>query len=137
MKKLDSGPALSCVALLFLTLFMLSIAQDSKETLKERMKARFAELRDLKAAGKIGENPSGFLEPVTGKYAQDAAIAGFVAAENGDRSLLFGIIAKESSTSAEEVGKANAKRIFLKAPGTDYFKAADGSWKQKKDMAMP
>jgi uncharacterized protein len=127
----------SCFVLVFFSVIMLSSAQDTKDVLKNRMQSRFAELQELKSSGKIGENPMGFLEPVSGKYAQDAAIAKFIVDENADRSALYSLIAKETATAADEVGRANAKRIFQKAPGTDHFKAMDGSWKQKKDMAIP
>src|SRR3989339_450277 len=125
--------------LFFLALFFLVTllpAQDAKGGIKERMKGRFAKINDLKKSGKIGETPQGFLEAVKPKSAGDSAIVELLTAENNDRKLLYGLIGKDSETSEEEVGITNAKRIFQKAPETDYFKSADGVWKKKKNMTV-
>jgi uncharacterized protein YdbL (DUF1318 family) len=106
-------------------------AQDIKDDIKIRMKDRFVEISELKKSGKIGETPLGFAEAV--KNSGD--ISALIAAENSDRKKLYAIIAKETQTSVEEVGMANAKRYFEKASDSEYFKTQTGEWKQKKDIA--
>ena len=136
MKKLTIKIcALFCVLMLF-SVVTISSAQDTKDDIKIRMKDRFAKISELKQSGKIGETPSGFAEAVNKESAQDEEISRLITAENNDRKLLYGIIAKESGTSVEEVGMGNAKRYFQKASDSDYFKTQAGEWKQKKDM-MP
>ena len=125
--------ALFCV-LTLLPVVMISSAQDTKEDVKIRMKDRFPKINELKESGKIGETPLGFAEAINKEFAADKEISKLLAAENADRKLLYGIIAKESETSVEEVGMANAKRYFQKASDSDYFKTQTGEWKQKKDM---
>ena len=136
MKKLTIKIcSLFCVVTLF-AVVAISSAEDTKDEIKLRMKDRFAQMSELKQSGKIGETPSGFAEAVNKESAQDEKISTLIAAENNDRKLLYAIIAKESQTSVQEVGMGNAKRYFLKASDTDYFKTQAGEWKQKKDM-MP
>lgn len=136
MKKLNIKTiVLYCVVTLF-SVVTISSAQDTKDDIKIRMKDRFAKISELKQSGKIGETPSGFAEAVNKESAQDEEISRLITAENNDRKLLYGIIAKESGTSVEEVGMGNAKRYFQKASDSDYFKTQAGEWKQKKDM-MP
>ena len=56
--------------------------------------------------------------------------------ENADRKQLYTIIAGDTKTTAEAVGKQNALRIFEKAESSEYFKGEDGKWKQKKDLKV-
>jgi uncharacterized protein len=136
MKKLNIKTiVLYCVVTLF-SMVTISSAQGTKDDIKIRMKDRFAKISELKQSGKIGETPLGFAEAVNKEFAQDEEISRLITAENNDRKLLYGIIAKESGTSVEEVGMGNAKRYFQKASDSDYFKTQAGEWKQKKDM-MP
>lgn len=134
MKKLTIKTiVLYCVMTMFF-LVAISSAQDTKDDIKVRMKNRFAKINELKKSGTIGETPLGFAEAVNKAFAQNAEISALIAAENNDRKMLYAIIAKESQTSVEEVGMANAKRYFQKASDSDYFKTQTGEWKQKKDM---
>src|SRR4030043_1068411 len=60
MKKLTIKIcALFCVLTLF-AVVAISSAQDTKDDIKLRMKNRFAQIRELKKSGKIGETPSAF-----------------------------------------------------------------------------
>jgi Protein of unknown function (DUF1318). len=134
MKKLNIKTiVLYCVVTLF-SMVTIIAAQDTKDEIKLRMKNRFAQISELKHSGKIGETPRGFAEAVNKEFAQDEKISKLITAENNDRNLLYALIAKESQTSVEEVGMANAKRYFQKASDSDYFKTQAGDWKQKKDM---
>ena len=136
MKKLTlKAILLYCVLALF-SIVTISSAQNTKDEIKIRMQDRFAKISELKKSGKIGETPLGFAEAVNKEFAQDEPIIKLLAAENDDRKMLYAIIAKESQTSVEEVGMANAKRYFQKASDSDYFKTQTGEWKQKKDI-MP
>jgi uncharacterized protein YdbL (DUF1318 family) len=136
MKKLTlKAIVLYCVLALF-SIVTISSAQNTKDEIKIRMQDRFAKISELKKSGKIGETPLGFAEAVKKEFAQDEQIIKLLAAENDDRKMLYAIIGKESQTSVEEVGMANAKRYFQKASDSDYFKIQTGEWKQKKDI-MP
>lgn len=136
MKKLTlKAILLYCVLALF-SIVTISSAQNTKDEIKIRMQDRFAKISELKKSGKIGETPLGFAEAVNKEFAQNEPIIKLLAAENDDRKMLYAIIAKESQTSVEEVGMANAKRYFQKASDSDYFKTQTGEWKQKKDI-MP
>lgn len=118
------------VALLALCLLPSALfAADSKEELQKRFKARYPEIRKLKDAGTIGEADDGYVDFVGAK---DSSAADVVDQENADRKALYALIAKETSTSAEQVAKQNAERNLKKAKKGDYLKI-DGKWKQKAD----
>ena len=113
MKQLNLKTVmLYCIVMLF-PIVTISFAQNTKDEIKTRMKDRFAKISELKKSGKIGETPFGFAEAVNQESAQNPEISKLLAAENNDRRLLYALIAKESGTSAEEVGMANAKRYFI------------------------
>ena len=136
MKKLTLKAILLYSVLVLFSIVTISSAQNTKEEIKIRMQDRFAKISELKKSGKIGETPLGFAEAVNKEFAQNEPIIKLLAAENDDRKMLYAIIGKESQTSVEEVGMANAKRYFQKASDSDYFKIQTGEWKQKKDI-MP
>ena len=136
MKKLTLKAIVLYSVLALFSVVTISSAQNTKDEIKIRMQDRFAKISELKKSGKIGETPLGFAEAVKKEFAQDEQIIKLLAAENDDRKILYAIIAKESQTSVEEVGMANAKRYFQKASDSDYFKIQTGEWKQKKDI-MP
>ena len=136
MKKLTLKAIVLYSVLALFSIVTISSAQSTKDEIKIRMQDRFAKISELKKSGKIGETPLGFAEAVNKEFAQNEPIIKLLAAENDDRKMLYAIIAKESQTSVEEVGMANAKRYFQKASDSDYFKTQTGEWKQKKDI-MP
>ena len=136
MKKLTLKAIVLYSVLALFSVVTISSAQNTKDEIKIRMQDRFAKISELKKSGKIGETPLGFAEAVKKEFAQDEQIIKLLAAENDDRKMLYAIIGKESQTSVEEVGMANAKRYFQKASDSDYFKTQTGEWKQKKDI-MP
>jgi uncharacterized protein YdbL (DUF1318 family) len=136
MKKLTLKAIVLYSVLALFSVVTISSAQNTKDEIKIRMQDRFAKISELKKSGKIGETPLGFAEAVKKEFAQDEQIIKLLAAENDDRKMLYAIIGKESQTSVEEVGMANAKRYFQKASDSDYFKIQTGEWKQKKDI-MP
>ena len=134
MKKLTLKAIVLYSVLALFSVVTISSAQNTKDEIKIRMQDRFAKISELKKSGKIGETPLGFAEAVKKEFAQDEQIIKLLAAENDDRKMLYAIIGKESQTSVEEVGMANAKRYFQKASDSDYFKTQTGEWKQKRDM---
>jgi uncharacterized protein YdbL (DUF1318 family) len=103
-------------------------AADRTAELQERFKQRFAQVRSLKDAGKIGETSTGLLGEVK---AGDAAAAKVIADENADRQELYGLIAKKEGTTPDVVARTNATRNFQRAKKGDWLKADDGQWRQK------
>jgi len=114
--------------------FSQAAAQDTKEQIRERMKGRYAELVKAKEEGKIGETAPGFLGIIADKDAKNEMLKKLTDAENADRKQLYGIIAGDTKTTAEVVGKQNALRLFERAEGSEYFKGEDGKWRQKKEI---
>ena len=108
--------------------------QDAKEQIRGRMKERYPALVKAKSEGKIGETAPGLVEIIAEKDAKNETLKKLVEAENADRKQLYEMIAKDTKTSPEVVGKQNALRIFEKAEGDENFKGEDGKWRQKKDL---
>ncbi len=136
MKAINAKQIGIFLILTLFSVFTIVPAQSPKDDIKNRMKGRFIKINELKKNGIIGENPQGLLEAIKPKDTEDLSLSAIITAENEDRKVLYGLIGKESETSAEEVGMANAKRIFQKATDAEYFKSADGEWKKKKDMTV-
>ena len=132
MKARISIAVLAVVLLSSVSLF----AQASKDDMKQRMKERYPVITDLKEKGKIGETHLGYVELIDAEDEKDEALQKIVSDENADRELLYKIIAEQTETKPDQVGKQNALRIFQKAEDDEYFKAADGVWRQKKDMKV-
>ena len=112
----------------------IGLAAATKESLKKNFEARHPKILTLKTIGKVGETSKGFLEPVKVKFAPASKEQKMIEAENGDRSKLYAILAKEQNTTVEEVGRQNAIFKFKKAGLDDYFKGKVGTWRQKKEM---
>ncbi|MGH7492853.1 MAG: YdbL family protein [bacterium] len=110
--------------------------QDAKEQIRGRMKERYPALMKAKAEGKIGETAPGFVEIVSEKDAKNEVLKKLAEEENADRKQLYTLIAGDTKTTAETVGKQNALRLFERAGGSEYFKGEDGKWKQKKDLKV-
>ena len=114
----------------------VALAGNSKDEIRTRMKERYPTLKEMKKEQKVGETNLGFVEAVTEKLAKDKKIAELVSSENADRKLLYELIAKETKTTPEVVGKNNAMRIFKKAGDDAYFKGEDDKWRLKKDVKV-
>ena len=94
---------------------------------KARMNQRLSKIDQLKSSGAIGENNRGFAEVRGG--GGDAADV--VAAENRDRETVYAAIAKQTGSSAEQVGRARARQIAAaSAPGV-WLQREDGNWYKK------
>jgi uncharacterized protein YdbL (DUF1318 family) len=94
---------------------------------KARIEARLPKIDELKAKGVLGENNRGLLE-VRG---QDAEAAGVVSAENSDRQAVYAALAKQTGTSADQVGRARAKQIAANSARGVWVQKDDGTWYKK------
>jgi uncharacterized protein YdbL (DUF1318 family) len=127
---------LAIVMLAFLANLNDATGQDVKEQIRARMKERYPALTKAKTEGKIGETAAGLVEIVSEKDAKNEILKKLADEENADRKQLYAVIAGDTKTTAETVGKQNALRIFEKAESGEYFKGEDGKWKQKKDLKV-
>ena len=96
--------------------------------LKKKFEQRYAQIKELKKAGSVGETYSGYLEFVKGKKGDNASL---VEEENTDRKELYKLIADKEGTTPEKVAERNAKRLFEKASVGEYLKDSDGQWHKK------
>jgi uncharacterized protein YdbL (DUF1318 family) len=113
-----------------------ALPQDAKEQIRGRMKERYPALLKAKTEGKIGETVAGLVEIISEKDAKIETLKKLADDENADRKQLYAIIAGDTKTTPEAVGKQNALRLFEKAEGGEFFKGEDGKWKQKKDLKV-
>lgn len=105
-----------------------AFAGDTKPEIKTRMTQRVGQIDSLKRTGVIGENNKGFLEiREKGTPAAEAVIAG----ENRDRGLIYAMIAKETGSTADTVGKARAKQIARDSAAGVWVQDENGNWKKK------
>lgn len=95
--------------------------------IKARMKDRLPRIIELKAAGIVGENHQGFLAFIGGKQSEQT----LVEAENQDRQLVYGAIAKQQGTTADVVGRRRALQIAENAKPGEWLQDAGGKWVQK------
>ncbi|MFO7713252.1 YdbL family protein [Desulfosarcina sp.] len=95
--------------------------------IKARMKDRLPRIIELKAAGIIGENNQGLLAFV----GADQQAQTLVDAENKDRQLVYGAIAKQQGTAVEIVAQRRALQIAENAKPGEWLQDAGGKWYQK------
>lgn len=117
--------------LALLVAFSLGVAAPSARAqdlgaVKSRMAQRLSQLDQLKSKGAIGENNRGLVEA----RGADAAAA-VIAAENGDREIVYAALAKQTGTSAEQVGRTRAKQIAAGSAGGVWVQKEDGTWQKK------
>lgn len=91
-----------------LSLLAFNVVAGSSAEIKERMKARQGELRELKTQGIIKESTSGYLEFIPGKNQEKKAV---VDAENKDRKSVYTAIAKQQGTTIDNVAKLRGKTL--------------------------
>ena len=118
--------------LLAVTTFLLlgsGARADRQDELQARFKQRYAQVKQLKRAGQIGETTAGMVEAVKGGL--DEAAQKLVSEENADRSELYELIAKKEGTTAAAVAERNALRNFQRAEAGEYLKGKDGQWHKK------
>lgn len=106
---------------------MFAARAEDLATVKSRMSQRLSQLDQLKASGALGENNRGMIEVRGG----DAAAGDVMAAENRDRGIVYAELAKQTGTTAEQVGRARARQIAAaSAPGV-WLQKPDGTWYKK------
>lgn len=118
--------------ILFLCLALCTIAApaiyaQSAGQLRQRMAQRLSQVDELKAKGAIGENNRGLLE-----VREDGGnAASVVADENRDREAVYALIAKETGSNADAVGRARAKQIATASKAGVWVQDESGAWKKK------
>ena len=117
---------LLCAALFTLAAPLTAQAQSARE-LQGRMAQRLPQIDELKAAGALGENNRGYLE-VREDKANAAALA---ADENRDREAVYALIARETGSSADNVGRARAKQIAAQSKSGVWVQDESGAWRKK------
>jgi uncharacterized protein YdbL (DUF1318 family) len=91
------------------------------------MIARLPVIKALKGQGIVGENNKGYLEFVGQKKEKEEVVT----AENKDRKLVYGAIAKQQGTTVEVVGQHRVVQIANKAQPGEWLQDANGKWYQK------
>lgn len=121
LTRLISYFALCCLAALAV------FAQDTSE-IRRRMEQRLPAIDGMKARQIVGENNRGFLEERS-RASDDERQT--ISAENGDRQAVYNAIARQTGASADEVGRARAKKIAAgSAPGV-WLQRENGEWYRK------
>ena len=107
--------------------FVAPLRAEDLGAVKARMEQRLAQVKTLKSQGAVGENNRGFLD-VRGSGGDAGAV---VAAENSDREVVYASLAKQTGTSAEQVGKARARKLAQGANPGEWIQDESGQWKKK------
>lgn len=111
--------------------------------LKKKMKTRYAALKAMLDAGKIGETHAGMVALVKAAYGKarvdpkkkdSPTLAALVTAENADRTALYRLLAAQLGTKPATIAKQNAARHFKKAEARHYLQLRSGKWATKKQV---
>jgi len=105
-----------------------TVLGQSAADLQRRMRERLPQLDALKEKGVVGENNRGFVEVREGG---DASASGLVSEENRDREAVYELIAKQTGSTAENVGKARAKDIAARSKSGVWVQDESGRWTKK------
>lgn len=103
-----------------------SYAQDLN-AVKARIAQRLPKVDELKSKGAIGENNRGLLEA----RGNDPEAAAVISAENSDREAVYAALAKQTGSSAEQVGHARAKQIAANSAAGVWVQHENGTWVKK------
>ena len=96
--------------------------------IKERLAKRLPAVNRLKAAGLVGENNKGLLEPKGKLSASDAKI---VNEENADREKIYAMLAKKLGQNVELVRKRRAAQKIQRSKAGIWLQKPDGAWYKK------
>ncbi len=102
-------------------------AAEDLGAVKARMSQRISQIDQLKSTGAIGENNRGLLDVRDG--GGDAASV--VSAENADRAAVYAAIAKQTGSSADQVGRARARQIASGSAAGVWLQRENGEWYKK------
>lgn len=135
--------AMALLAMLFaVPLAAQDPPRDPRSELKERMKARYPLLEQVRDAGKLGETREGEVKLVKATPADDkvdpkdpgkGTVGQLAAAENLDRQALYVLLAKEMKLTAAEVARQNGLRNLDKAK-PEHWIETKGQWVQRKSI---
>lgn len=115
-------------AVLLLGLASSARAADDLASVKTRVSQRLPQLDALKSKGALGENNQGYVEVRPGAPADAADLCN---AENTDRKFLYAELAKRTSTSIADAGKARAKQIAANSAKGVWVQDDKGVWAKK------
>ena len=114
------------LGLAFITFAAAAFAESAGD-IRRRMEQRLGQLDELKAQEVIGENNRGYVELRGSAAGADA----LVSAENRDREAVYGLIARDTGSSADAVGRARAKQIAANSRSGVWVQDESGQWKKK------
>lgn len=115
-------------ALAVLTLAPAVTRAETPREIHQRMEQRVAQIDNLKVRGAVGEDNHGFLAargPLSGEE------NGLMAAENQDRAAIYTIIAKQTGSTAEQVGRQRAQQIARNSQPGVWIQDENGTWRRK------
>ena len=95
---------------------------------KQRMAQRLPTVDALKDHGAVGENNRGFLEARATLSGDDN---GTISAENSDRAVVYGALAQQTGSTADQVGRARAKKIAETSRPGVWLQDESGRWFKK------
>jgi len=117
------------LCVLVLPLFgVVSAKADDVANAKQRIHARQDMIAALKDRGVVGENNRGFVE---GRGALSAEENSQVAAENGDRGILYAAVASQTGGTPDQAGRARAKKIVENSKPGVWLQDESGRWYKK------
>lgn len=96
--------------------------------IKARMEQRQSAVDSLKDRKLVGENNRGFLEARANLEPADEKT---VSDENADRRQVYAVIAAQTGSTAEEVGRTRAQRIAIASKRGVWIQSPDGRWAEK------
>jgi len=111
-----------------LCLLTVSVLAESATDIRRRMEQRLPQIDALKAQEVVGETNRGLLDERKTGVANAASV---VADENRDREAVYVLIAKETGSNADAVGRARAKQIAANSRGGVWVQDESGAWKKK------
>lgn len=99
----------------------------------ESRRGRFPQIRPWKAAGCLGENNQGLLEPRPGQGCTPDVNA-LITAENADRTYIYDTLMQQNNIPASDANRVRAafakSRMERARPG-DWIQTDDGQWVKK------
>lgn len=118
-----------CFALLALfSVVVAAVYAEDAAAIKQRMDERLPRIDALKERQVIGENNRGYVEVRGSASADDQQV---VSAENRDRTAVYEVIAHQTGSTAEAVGRARAKRIAESSTPGVWLQDETGRWYRK------
>ena len=116
------------LAVISLPVTMPNLHAQNLGAVKQRMAQRLPAVDALKDRGAVGENNRGFLEA---RAALSGGENGTVSAENSDRAEVYGALAQQTGSTADQVGRARAKKIAETSRPGVWLQDEGGNWHKK------